>query len=443
MTELDRSLLLDCLSLALLGFFGSFGHCVGMCGPLSVAFALGASPSKSEDSSARPSARTFHLLLNLGRVLSYAGVGVLLGAVSSTLVAGGQLAGVGSDVRQAIALFTGLLLVAAGLAQIHPDALHLPLLHPIRGALHDRLSRRMSDLSAQQHRWVPLLLGICWGLIPCGFLYAAQLKAAATGHPLTGALSMLAFGLGTAPTMVGVGLSADRLSAGRRSQLFQLGGWLTLAIGLLTLLRTDAMVDRTGHGALLLLMLALAARPLSRWWTAPLRYRRAIGVGAFLLALAHVAHTLDHSLDWNLQAIAFLVPQHRWGLWTGAMALALMVPAALTSSDRAVAALGKLWKSLHRLTVPALGLATAHTLMLGSNYLGELTRQPENWLRSAIVLLLAASVFGLRAIGSGRRSPQPPPVSQASSSCHAPEPDANLNSTDEAAQDCDRSATRS
>lgn len=406
----DLTQLLELLPLTLLGFLGSFGHCVGMCGPLTVAFSLGQGKTVAP--------WRFHLWLNLGRILSYASVGLLLGAVSSTLVAGGQLAGVGSGMRQAIAIFTGLLLIFLGLRQINPESLpRLPLLHPLQGNIHDRLSRWMNQLSLHNHGGVPLLLGMCWGLIPCGFLYTAQLKAAATGNPLIGGLAMLAFGLGTTPMMLGVGLSAARLSANRRSQLFRLGGWVTLSIGLITLLRTDAMVDLTGHSALLLLMLALAARPLSRVWDSPLRYRRLIGVAAFVLSLAHVGHMLDHSLDWNLGAIAFMIPQHRWGLWAGIVALLLMTPAALTSTNRLQTALGRNWRRLHLLSVPALGLAVLHTLALGSHYFGNLSqlgRNEGNGGRSLLILLLTLTVFGLR----WRISPKP--LSQSSPSQSSP-----------------------
>jgi sulfite exporter TauE/SafE len=57
---------------------------------------------------------------------------------------------------------------------------------------------------------------------------------------------MLAFGLGTVPMMLGVGVSTSVLSRDRRSQLRQLGGWVSLTIGLLLLLRTSDMVDYTG-----------------------------------------------------------------------------------------------------------------------------------------------------------------------------------------------------
>lgn len=364
-----------------------------MCGPLTVAFSLSQKKPNNRLESAR-----FHVLLNLGRIISYALVGAALGGVGSAFIASGQLAGVGSSLRQGIAIFTGLLLIWFGLGQIKPDWLpRLPFLHPLQGGWHNRLSNAMMKLSFQNRWWTPALLGGVWGLIPCGFLYAAQIKAAETGSLFLGAATMLCFGLGTMPTMLGVGISASKLSANRRSQLFRLGGWITLTIGLLTLLRTDAMVDYTGHGALFLLMLALMARPVSSLWAAPLRYRRAIGVGAFVLAIAHTAHMLDHSLNWNLEAIAFMLPQHQLGMGAGTGALLLMIPAACTSFDRLQQALGKRWRQIHLLSVPAMVLAVMHAVLIGSHYLGELEPTGSSQLRVALLSLLALIVLGGRS----------------------------------------------
>ena len=330
--------------------------------------------------------------------MSYTIVGAALGGVGSVLIASGQLAGIGSSLRQVMTVVTGLILIWFGIGQIKPNWLpRLPFLHPLQGSWHSRLGTAMTKLSLQNRWWTPALLGGVWGLIPCGFLYAAQIKAAETGSLWLGAATMFCFGLGTMPTMLGVGVAADKISANRRSQLFRLGGWVTLAIGVLTLLRTDAMVDYTGHGALVLLMLALIARPFSSLWAAPLRYRRATGVGAFVLAVAHTAHMLDHSLNWNLEAIAFMLPQHQLGLWAGAGALVLMSPAAFTSFDRWQQALGKRWRHIHLLSVPALAGATLHTVLIGSHYLGELELTAANHLRAVTISLLALLVLLVRS----------------------------------------------
>lgn len=363
-------MLLDLFLIAALGFLGSFGHCVGMCGPLTVAFSLS---SQSENTSWWQQSK-FHVLLNLGRMLSYGLVGAAIGGLGSILVEGGQLAGVGSELRQWIAIITGLMLIFFGLRQINPDFLpRIPFLHPLlQGGLHNRLNSGMSKLSLQNSWYTPALLGMTWGLMPCGFLYTAQIKAAQTGNMWMGAATMLAFGFGTFPMMLGVGVSASLIGKDKRSQLFRLGGWVTLAIGVITLLRTgDTMVDYTGHAGLALLMLALIARPISSLWAAPMRYRRALGVGAFVLSLAHTAHMMEHSLGWKLNSFFFLPPEFQLGMALGAAALILMAPAALTSFDSLQKSLGKYWRLIHLLSVPALILSAIHALIIGSNYLGS------------------------------------------------------------------------
>ena len=387
-------MIIELLLMVTLGFLGSFGHCVGMCGPITVAFSLS---QKRKNQKGLPLG--FHILLNLGRIISYALVGIGIGAVGSGLEAGGQWAGIGSELRQWMAILTGLMLIWFGLVQVKPDFLpRLPLLHPLtHGKWHQRLSAAMTKLSAQPHWWTPALLGGVWGLIPCGFLYAAQLKAAETVNPWMGAATMLAFGLGTMPMMLGVGVSASRLSADKRSQLYRLGGWVTLSIGLLTLLRTDAMVDYTGHASLLLLMLALIARPISHFWAKPLKYRRAIGVGAYVLAVAHTAHMLEHTLQWNFDAIIFMLPLHQIGIWAGIVTLLLMTPAALTSFDRFQNGWGKRWRQLHLLAVPALVLALVHTVLIGSHYFGNLEPTRVSTARVAIASFLVIGVLLMRS----------------------------------------------
>ncbi|KAI9131661.1 sulfite exporter TauE/SafE family protein [Acaryochloris sp. CCMEE 5410] len=361
--------MLDLLLVTALGFVGSFGHCVGMCGPLAASFALTSGESRTWRQQL-----TFHVLLNLGRTLSYGLIGAAIGALSSVLVAGGELAGIDSVLRRSIALLMGGLLIWLGIRQIRPGWLpKLPLPHPLlKLGLHERFNRAMTGLAHQPHWWTPALLGMIWGLIPCGFLYAAQIKAAATGNWLFGSATMLCFGLGTMPTLLGVGFSTAILGQDRRSQLFQLGGWLMLIIGVLTVLRTGEMQDYSSHTALLLLMLALLARPIQPLWSAPLHYRRLFGVGAFVLSLIHVLRVLDHSFQWSLTAIPFMLPLHQAGLWAGVVALALLIPLATTSTNGMVQRLGPHWRRLHLLSIPALLLAGSHTVMIGSHYLGGL-----------------------------------------------------------------------
>lgn len=385
--------MLDLLLVMTLGFAGSFGHCVGMCGPLAASFAL----AQGETHHWRQPL-AFHILLNLGRILSYGIIGAAIGALSSVLVAGGELAGIDSVLRRSISLLMGGLLIWLGIRQIRPQWLpKLPLLHPLaKLELHARLNRAMIGLAHYPHWWTPALLGMVWGLIPCGFLYAAQIKAAATGNVWLGGATMLFFGLGTMPTLLGVGLSTAILSDNRRSQLFQLGGWLMLLIGVSTVLRTGEMQDYSSHVALFCLILALLARPIYPLWSAPLHFRRGLGVGAFVLSIMHVMYVLDHSFQWSTAVIPFMLPLHQAGLWIGITALGLLVPLAITSTDWMMHQLGQRWRRLHLLSIPALVLAGGHAILIGSDYLGGLEWTETNQLRTGVLAILILLVLLLR-----------------------------------------------
>ncbi len=367
----------DLLLIFTLGFLGSFGHCAGMCSPIAMAFSLNSQPIKSNIWQQVK----FHGLLNLGRLLSYALTGLGIGAIASVLVAGGQLAGIDSSVRRGIAIATGIILIGFGGSQL---GMTLPGFKSlaITSAIHKFLSQFIGHLVKLPQWWTPLLLGITWGLMPCGFLYAAQIKAAETANPWIGGAIMLGFGLGTMPVMLGIGVFSSLISQDQRRQFSRLGGWLTVAIGVLTITRSgDTMVDYTGHAAIFCLILALIARPISYFWSYPLRFRRVLGVTAFVLGVMHVAHMLEHSWGWNFRTLAFMLPAHQVGMWAGITAIVLLTPAALTSFDGMVKRLGSRWRSLHLLSVPALILAGLHMILVGSHYFGSM--KCENKLLSA------------------------------------------------------------
>jgi DMSO/TMAO reductase YedYZ heme-binding membrane subunit len=172
-----------------------------------------------------------------------------------------------------------------------------------------------------------------------------------------------------------------------------LGGWVTLIIGAITLLRTgDTMVDYSGHAALICLILALVARPLSGLWSSPMRYRR-----AFVLSVVHTIHNIEHSLEWNFAAFWFLPLEFQWGMGAGVVALVLMIPAACTSFDFLQKSLGKLWRQIHLLSVPALLLTVIHVVLIGSHYLGALRLTWGNRLATLLLVIITLGVLLLRS----------------------------------------------
>jgi sulfoxide reductase heme-binding subunit YedZ len=122
------------------------------------------------------------------------------------------------------------------------------------------------------------------------------------------------------------------------------------------------LLHPTGEWSARFIILALMVSPLKSLWPEAravrllARHRRALGVAAFLYALAHtVAYVLDMgTLRHMLAEIA--AP----AIWTGWIAMLILVPLGLTSNDRAMRALKSGWKRLQRLAYPAAVLTLVH-----------------------------------------------------------------------------------
>lgn len=208
------------ISALVLGLLGG-GHCLGMCGGLMGALTFAIPPEQRS--------RRLRLLIayNLGRILSYAVAGLLLG------LAGWAVAE--SPLAQGLRVMAGLLLIAmglylagwwSGLTRVEAGGRWLwRYLQPLAG--------RLLPVQSMPRA---LLLGTIWGWLPCGLVYSTLLWAASQGTPLHSAALMLAFGLGTWPVLLATGLAAERLTALLRRRGVRLtGGLLVILFGLWTL----------------------------------------------------------------------------------------------------------------------------------------------------------------------------------------------------------------
>ena len=121
-------------------------------------------------------------------------------------------------------------------------------------------------------------------------------------------------------------------------------------------------LNRFGLLALVFLLASLACTPLRRLfaWTWPARVRRTLGLFAFSYALFHVTvwAVFDRLLD--VRAIAEDLTERPF-IIAGALAFSLLVPLAVTSTDRMVRRLGfQRWQALHRLAYGAAALGCLH-----------------------------------------------------------------------------------
>jgi sulfite exporter TauE/SafE len=162
---------------ALMGLVGSL-HCVGMCGPFALAC----------------SGRASHALAwQAGKLATYAALGAVAGFTGAALPGP---AWIPQLVSAALIVWFG-----AAMAGLVPEpTVSVPGL--------TRFAARAAGKGDLVSR---TLFGAANGLLPCGLVYAALGLAISAGNLVAGSLAMVAFGLGTAPLLTTVALSAHRL----------------------------------------------------------------------------------------------------------------------------------------------------------------------------------------------------------------------------------------
>lgn len=198
----------------ILGAVGSL-HCAGMCGPLALAL-----PITGHSRAAFVLGRVAY---NLGRVVTYCVLGAGFGFVGQTIAFAGFQRWVSLAAGSAILIglllstrFTASLSVSRGVAWIK---------HSLSTLLHQR-----SFVSV-------FSLGLLNGLLPCGLVYAACAGAVAAGEWRSGVEYMAAFGLGTVPMMLAIGLAGKKLQLMLRFKLQSLIPGCLTVVALLLILR--------------------------------------------------------------------------------------------------------------------------------------------------------------------------------------------------------------
>lgn len=180
----------------LLGVLGSL-HCAAMCGPLMLALpGGGGNPARFIAG---------RLIYQLGRVTTYAVLGVLAGLAGRSLVL------IGLQRWLSIALGVAVL---AGLLMARKLTLGTPVMRLIN-LLKTGMARQLQKRSLRSLA----LLGLLNGLLPCGLVYVAMAGAAAQAHVGRSVLYMIAFGIGTWPMMLGISLAGKLLPFSFRLRL--------------------------------------------------------------------------------------------------------------------------------------------------------------------------------------------------------------------------------
>jgi sulfite exporter TauE/SafE len=203
-------------------------HCVGMCGGI-----VGALTSGLSEPLRQSRVRHFftQLSYNLGRIASYTLAGLLAGLAGQQVGLLGVTGGfpLGRVIAAVVMILMGVYLAGwwHALAWLERAGSHLwKRIEP--------LGRRVLPV---RNPGQALLLGMVWGWLPCGLVYSALALALASGTALNGAAVMLAFGAGTLPALLTLGVTFDVVGRWVRDvRVRRVAGILVILLGLMMLL---------------------------------------------------------------------------------------------------------------------------------------------------------------------------------------------------------------
>lgn len=211
------------ISIISIAFLGSFGHCIGMCGGIVLAY----SSIKIEPKSSKVSQTAAHLLYSFGRVFTYSILGAIFGALGGVVTFSNTANGV-------LLIVAGIAMVLAGLSLMGKIKFLTLIEHSFSSS--STYKSTFKKILNSKSNFSFFLLGMLNGLLPCGFVYFFAITAASTASPLYGALVMAIFGLSTIPAMFGLGFLTSLSSATSfRNMMMSLSSFAVIIYGSYTI----------------------------------------------------------------------------------------------------------------------------------------------------------------------------------------------------------------
>jgi len=200
-------------------------HCVAMCGGIGLSLSLPKGENENDGKILEKQTFLPALSYNLGRVLSYSFIGFVFGFAGMILGKGAEVV-FSSAVSGVLKILAGILMVVMGINMLGI----FPWLRKFTIRPPKAFARMIGNEKTKAGG--PFAVGVLNGLMPCGPLQSMWLVALATGNPLTGALSMFLFALGTLPLMLGLGSAVSILGKKYTRQVMRAGAVLVATLGL-------------------------------------------------------------------------------------------------------------------------------------------------------------------------------------------------------------------
>ncbi len=200
-----------------LGLISSF-HCVGMCGPLALSLPVAhlSSPLQS-----------FALVLyNLGRVVTYAAMGLLFGLTGRQIFIAGW--------QQWFSIALGVIILLLALQYFFFKNLYQP---QWLQRFYSKVQQWMGYFLRSRNISAYLLLGMANGLLPCGMVYLAIAGALSTQQVQESVLFMASFGAGTLPAMLALSLIGLKMDLTVRKQIRKVMPVVVASVAIILILR--------------------------------------------------------------------------------------------------------------------------------------------------------------------------------------------------------------
>ena len=184
-----------------IGLVASVSSCIAVTGGLLVAVAA---KYNETTASLTPMQRIKpHVYFNVGRILSYTLFGGAIGALGSALTLSPEITGVLTLIASAVMILLGLQMLKL-----------LPALTRFLPTMPKAFGHFVHDLADRDANGGAFALGAATFFLPCGFTQALQLYVLAKGSFTVGALTMLAFALGTLPALLSLSAMSSLATGG-------------------------------------------------------------------------------------------------------------------------------------------------------------------------------------------------------------------------------------
>jgi len=229
---------IDLISIATIAFLGSFGHCIGMCGGIVIAY----SSRKIDEKWSNTTQTIAHLIYSFGRITTYVMLGIIFGAIGGVVQFNGYT-------TATVTIIAGIFMILAGLSLIGKLKFLTRLEHSFSSSqLYQDTFRQVLNSKSLYSFYI---LGLLNGLLPCGLVYFFAVTAASTGSPLWGGVVMFIFGFSTIPAMFSLGLFTQLLNRGSfRKLMMNIASIIVILFGIYTIYRGYDFIENPNKSVL-------------------------------------------------------------------------------------------------------------------------------------------------------------------------------------------------